>query len=164
VPDIFRNFIYVRIPNTGSTSFINALGKSGIKIKAQDHKPISREIMEENPDAKPMAFMRHPFEWVHSVINAHRFYGKDFLMDFTTQDSLEFVKNCGTPLDWLRIDGKLVGEMLLTRDMDDWLISSGLKRASRLNVSNSGKPKQLTDEMKEIIRDRFSEELEYFEK
>lgn len=118
-------FIYIRVPRTGSTSFVSSF--KGGEMVGRMHGTVYEDRPYCPDDVwkryKKIAFVRHPEKWVADQFLTHR-TGHALISQFksTKPDLDEFIKGIPlTPYDWM-IDSAgslMVDEILRTEDLSE---------------------------------------------
>lgn len=156
------SLIYIRVPKTGSTSFVKSLKRVGSSMKVSPHSTaIDSRIWceKEWKTHKKIGFVRYPFDWVQSYFKtglAGRKDGQELFERYIYRMQV-------TPMDWLcDEDGELmVDKVYRMEDMKEVCEQYGLQMFD-LNQSKCTETFEFNSEMVEIIKDRCRRELEYY--
>ena len=180
-----RKMIYIVVPGTGSTSFVQALKVGRTKDVEQVNlkKDHDAHFMHPNMNTKKhltaeqvrylidediwnsytkFGFVRKPFDWCRCIFrkgNIDNILGID--RGPTFPDFMEKLNK--TPYFWLtdRNDEVLVDRIYRTEDLPYVAEEFDIEIPWR-NKSNNTKPAEFTQEVDRIIRKRFQRELKYY--
>lgn len=151
-----RKLIFVRVPRTGSTSFLTSLKNSGGRYSniGEGHGT-AHEARSLAPDLwktyTTIGFIRDPWNWAAS-------YKTLFCAD---QHWSEYLEMTMTPYDWLTdSDGLvIVDHIFRTEDMADVVKHFGLEPC---HVNASKENDQVPVEYAEIMNQKFRRELLHY--
>lgn len=156
--------IYIRVPKTASTSFVNTLDELDPQHLGDVHGNACEvdHLMRKGhvpKDYKKVGAIRHPYRWMQSAFNHHR--NNPDMFNVEAVNIKQFIRAVrATPMDWLSLDGELyVDEVWRAEDMDDIVLSLGLE-PRRMNVKTYDYP--LDDDDKNLINERCSREMAYY--
>ena len=158
--------IYVRVPKTASTSFINALDE----LKPEHYGDVHQNacciprLLEKRPELKRYAvigFIRHPYQWVRSAyghwtrnpINKRMFHVKP---PQTMKGFARMVRH--GPAGWLKNEaGEVICDVKRTEDMAEIMAGYGLELHYKAVAWTE--PHEPDDELKQICQQRFHQEF-----
>ena len=171
-----RQVIYVRVPSTGSTTFINAIIDRGFERipYSGDHWRLEQvpELLKEHSHYEVWGFVRHPYDWFLTTwlmrdCNLHE-YGinnwdrETMKCPQAIESQVELAEKTRTPIDWLTIDGELRAKVFRTEDLTSVLASFDVS-PMRLNSHRKQKAGiEIEKEAKAVIDRRFYREMEFY--
>lgn len=159
--------LYIRVPKTGSTSFVGALDNLKPEHIGSVHGNMveARHLLErtgrwsEIAEYTCVGFIRHPYDWVRSCF-AHWRQAPTTFPEVKGAKSLHgFVHRfMRTPLSWLcDAAGKLVCECWKTEDMSEIMPRLGLvEYRKRVRADNM----PIDESTKALVRDKFARVFE----
>ncbi len=167
-PDL--KLIYMRVPKTGSTSFLNSMKDAGHeyvfrgKHEHEEHNTAAESkkffTSDEWNSCLKIGFLRHPYDWAVSAWQSNIATVHTTAQAGEPSESLiEFVNNHNkTPIDWF--DSESGFHVMLLEDLPIILEGYGGKplHLNRNHVLQY-KPYVLSGDEKEAIRIRFDREM-----
>lgn len=167
--------IYICIPKTGSTSFLQAIEKkhrfkfassshrSNHFIKHSKAKDVRDNFIKESiwSTYHKIGFIRHPYDWIRSIYQLNnQLLGEDNTKPFPL-----YVKDFSlTMFDWFT-DGEelIIDEIYRLEDFREIMKQYGANGKLHLNRTSPKKTTDITEDLKQIIDKKFAREMTYYE-
>ena len=169
--------IYIRIPKTGSTSFIHSMKNAGHHYQFAGHKKgaysehFTAVQAQEFIDPvvwstyEKFAFIRHPYDWVRSLYFTK--LTRMYLGEDTKRPFPEFIQNLRketTMYRWLtnKYGGMEIDTVYRLEDIDEIMKKFGCRIVHKNQTADNNI--ELTQEDKYIIDVNFWREMEHYER
>ncbi len=170
--------IYIRVPKTGSNSFLTAMKKmyeceqvgEGMgphweHWTAQQAKELIDPKIWETYEK--IGFIRHPHKWVVSIYHLKETF--NMWMEDNNKPFPEFLSNLKITIfdHWfVDDDGELlIDKIYKTEDLREFLLDKGCIGVEDIHINKTHRSKpiiDLTEDDKKIIREKFWREFEYY--
>lgn len=156
--------LYIRVPKTGSTSFVNGLDDQEPEHIGDVHGGVveAEHLLRGRHEwlsYRRVGFIRNPYEWVQSAYAHWRISPDSFPTVQAASGLYQFVWRLpSTPITWLcDADGKLMCEVWRTEDMTTICARLGI-REFRKN-GRLREPMEMNDETRALICRKFAREF-----